>query len=151
VRFGRCDGPVDHVTVDHRTRTVVDQDHVRRFGGECFQAEPHGLLAGRPSVNGRGQAEVTDGRFIGAGIVRMNHAADPGDARMSKEGEDCPPNDRRTGEVGILLGQCAAETGAASGGDDESDAALHGILVTERREPTLAKAAAPELHDVCSA
>ena len=70
---------------------------------------------------------------------------------MPQEGEHCPPNDRRAGEIGILLGQCAAETGATSGGDDESDTVFHGIPVTERREPTLAKAAAPELHDVCSA
>ena len=65
-------------------------------------------------------------------VLRPDHGADAGDARMMGEGEQTVPQHRDAAEPAILFRAVAAEAFSAAGGDDQRDGGHRWSLVGVR-------------------
>jgi hypothetical protein len=77
-------------------------------------------------MDGWGQGKPCDRPVVQRAVVRMDHHPRRPDPRMVKKGFQAMPQHRYAAQRLILLGNLAAETVPAAGGDDQGHAAAHG-------------------------
>ena len=115
----RAQYPVDHRGRDEGAGAIVDQHPLRRPLRQALETAQHRLLPLGTAGDRLGKIEPLRRGVVEVAVVGMDHRADPGDAGMRGESPQAVPQQRHPGQLHVLLGQAAAKTLAAPGGDDQ--------------------------------
>jgi hypothetical protein len=122
----RSEDAIDDAGIEKGTRAVMDEDARRRERSEALEAEAHRVLARGAAGDRRQQREPATGRVVMRAVVGMVDDAHAVDRAMTAERLEAVAQQRFAGERQILLGERAAEPGAAARRHHQRNARGHG-------------------------
>ena len=116
----RIENPRDQRRVGTGPRGVVNEHARRIIGDERFETEPHRILPLGPARHRNHDREVGHGGSENAAILLADHDLHAGNPGMRRKRRHGMAQDAAAAEREILLGQRAAEPGAAARRNDKS-------------------------------